>query len=255
MGPAPDDPKMRWVSERRMRIAFPVLAAHDDAEQTAARLAAAARAIRNCGSLGVREVVVAAETLLVTFDSAEPPPTTPLQIANAIDGASNAASRRRGTEDSARVVIPVCYEPQFAPDLDELAAAAGLSRDDFVQMHAAERYFVRFVGFAPGFAYLGGLSARLAAPRLDSPRMRVPAGSVGIAGAQTGVYPLASPGGWRLIGRTPLRLFDPQREPAAMLAPGDRVRFEAIDAAEFARLESAAAGDASVAQGESGAAS
>ncbi|MBX6364776.1 MAG: 5-oxoprolinase subunit PxpB [Gemmatimonadetes bacterium] len=133
--------------------------------------------------------------------------------------------------------IPVCYGGEFGPDLDEVAARAGLSPEEVVRRHAAGEYLVYMIGFAPGFPYLGGLDPRLATPRLDAPRTAVPAGSVGIGGAQTGIYPLESPGGWRLIGRTPLRLFDPAREPAALLRAGDRVRFHPVDPARFRALE------------------
>lgn len=130
----------------------------------------------------------------------------------------------------ARVVeIPVRYGGDDGPDLDFVAAHNGLSAAEVIALHTAPLYPVYFMGFAPGFPYLGGLDTRIAAPRLPAPRARIPAGSVGIAGAQTGVYPLETPGGWRLIGRTALPLFDPARRPPFLLSPGDRVRFVAID--------------------------
>lgn len=133
-------------------------------------------------------------------------------------------------EARSRVVeIPVHYGGADGPDLDFVAQHAGLTPAGVVAIHTAPLYPVYFMGFAPGFPYLGGLDARIAAPRLSSPRTRIPAGSVGIAGAQTGVYPLETPGGWRLIGRTALPLFDPLREPPFLLAPGDRVKFIAVE--------------------------
>ncbi|SRR5579883_117521 len=131
------------------------------------------------------------------------------------------------------VEIPVCYSSEFGPDLDEAARQAQLSARDFIARHTAADYSVAMVGFAPGFPYLLGLDPILHVPRRATPRTRVPAGSVAIGGAQTGIYPRELPGGWRIIGRTPLRLFDPQRDPPCLLAPGDRVRFRAIDADEF----------------------
>lgn len=129
----------------------------------------------------------------------------------------------------ARVVeIPVHYGGDDGPDLDFVAAHNGLTPAEVIARHTAPLYPVYFMGFAPGFPYLGGLDPRIAAPRLPSPRTRIPAGSVGIAGSQTGVYPLETPGGWRLIGRTPLPLFDPAHQPPFLLSPGDRVRFVAI---------------------------
>lgn len=123
-----------------------------------------------------------------------------------------------------RVEIPVRYD---GPDLADVAAHCGLSTDEVVRRHTAVEYVVYFIGFQPGFAYLGGLDEALHTPRRAEPRVSVPAGSVGIGGAQTGIYPLATPGGWQLIGRTALPLFDPQAEPPTLLAPGDRVRFVA----------------------------
>jgi KipI family sensor histidine kinase inhibitor len=137
-----------------------------------------------------------------------------------------AASDPMGRE----VRVPVRYGGPDGPDLEATAAACGLDPVSYVQRHCAGRYTVAMLGFAPGFAYLLGLDPALAAPRLATPRRQVPAGSVGIAGAQTGIYPQASPGGWRLIGRTELTLFDPARDPPSLLQPGDRVRFVALDA-------------------------
>lgn len=138
-----------------------------------------------------------------------------------------------GVSATRTVEIPVCYGGEHGPDLDALAAHAGLSPAEALARHAGASYRVAMLGFAPGFPYMLGLPEALAMPRLAQPRRAVPAGSVGIAGTQTGIYPQASPGGWRIIGRTPLRLFDAAREPPALLAPGDRVRFVAIDAKRF----------------------
>jgi KipI family sensor histidine kinase inhibitor len=132
--------------------------------------------------------------------------------------------------------IPVLYGGDAGPDLEPLARERGMSADEFARRHAAGRYEVAFLGFAPGFAYLTGLSPELAAPRLDTPRTRVPAGSVAIGGPYTGVYPAESPGGWRLIGRTAFRLFDPTAVPPTLLTPGHTVRFEAVGPEEFDRL-------------------
>lgn len=138
--------------------------------------------------------------------------------------------------DAATLEVPVCYGGEFGPDLSDLAVHAGMTEDEIVERHQAGDYRVAMLGFAPGFPYLLGLDPRLAMPRLDTPRLRVAAGSVGIGGAQAGIYPREGPGGWRLLGRTPLRLFDPARAAPSLLVPGQRLRFVAIDAAEFARL-------------------
>lgn len=133
------------------------------------------------------------------------------------------------------IEIPVCYGGLYGPDIDDVARRCGLSVREVVELHSSATYDVHAVGFAPGFPYLGGLDERLHTPRKNSPRLSVPEGSVGIGGAQTGVYPLSTPGGWQLIGRTPQRLFDLNRNPAAMLRVGDRVKFARIDEEAFAR--------------------
>jgi len=143
--------------------------------------------------------------------------------------------------EPALVEIPVCYGGEFGPDLDFVAAHNHLDPEEVIRLHSAAAYRIYAIGFAPGFCYLGGLDPRLHTPRLATPRLRVAAGSVGIAGSQTGVYPLASPGGWQLIGRTPLRLFAPDREPPMPYRPGDTLRFRPISAADFARLAQEAA--------------
>jgi inhibitor of KinA len=137
------------------------------------------------------------------------------------------------------VEIPVCYGGEHGPDLALVAKQAKLSPEEVIKRHSKADYLVYLIGFAPGFPYLGGLPKELATPRHAKPRMVVPPGSVGIAGNQTGIYPLATPGGWNLIGRTPLRLFQPAEDPPALLRAGDRVKFRAISAEEFSRQEAA----------------
>lgn len=135
------------------------------------------------------------------------------------------------------VEIPVCYAPQYGLDLEEVAGQAGLSVGEVVQLHSSAEYTVQMLGFMPGFPYLEGLPAQLAMPRKRKPRLEVPAGSVAIGGSQTGVYPVASPGGWQVIGRTPLRLFEPGLPVPALLNAGDRVRFRAVSLEEFSQLQ------------------
>lgn len=140
------------------------------------------------------------------------------------------ASRREPVE------IPVCYGNELGPDLEFVADHNQLRTDDVIEIHSSATYIVYMIGFAPGFPYLGGMSSQIAAPRLDVPRAQVPAGSVGIAGRQTGVYPIATPGGWRLIGRSPERLFDPDARRPSHLEAGDEVRFTPISRSEYDRL-------------------
>ena len=138
------------------------------------------------------------------------------------------------------VEIPVCYEGDFAPDLGVVAKQAKLTPAEVIKLHTKTEYLVYLVGFAPGFPYLGGLPKILATPRHAKPRMVVPAGSVGIGGQQTGIYPCATPGGWNLIGRSPLALFRPALHPPTLLSAGDRVKFRAITREEFFRQEAGA---------------
>ena len=133
--------------------------------------------------------------------------------------------------------IPVCYGGEFGPDLADVCAMHGMTPAHAIELHASAEYLVYFLGFVPGFAYLAGLPEALVTPRLAVPRRRVPAGSVGIAGNQTGVYPFATPGGWRLLGRTPLAMFRTDRDGLSLLSIGDRVRFMPISSERFAALE------------------
>ncbi|KGP70887.1 5-oxoprolinase subunit PxpB [Pontibacillus yanchengensis] len=131
------------------------------------------------------------------------------------------------------IEIPVCYGGELGPDLPYVAEYHNLSEEQIVDLHSKGDYLVYMIGFAPGFPYIGGMPEDLATPRKDNPRLKIPAGSVGIAGNQTGVYPIETPGGWQLIGRTPLPLFDPELEPPTLLKTGDVIRFKPITKQEF----------------------
>ncbi|KAA6449595.1 5-oxoprolinase subunit PxpB [Bacillus swezeyi] len=135
------------------------------------------------------------------------------------------------------IEIPVCYGGRFGPDLEEVARINGLTPKEVIDIHTADEYLVYMIGFAPGFPYLGGMSEKIAAPRRSSPRTSIPAGSVGIAGMQTGVYPLSTPGGWQLIGNTPLDLFRPHEQPPSLLKAGDVVKFVRVTEEEYERLK------------------
>ena len=132
-----------------------------------------------------------------------------------------------------KVTIPVCYDLDFGPDLEEVANYARIPVREVIRLHCSANYRVHFLGFTPGFAYLDGLPEELNVPRLATPRKHVPAGTVAIAGSQAGIYPVDSPGGWRLIGRTPVRMFDPNAMRPTLLEPGDCVKFSAIDRGAF----------------------
>jgi inhibitor of KinA len=135
------------------------------------------------------------------------------------------------------VEIPVCYGGEFGPDLKDVAELRGMTEAAAIELHSSRTYLVYFLGFAPGFAYLGDVPEELATPRLATPRRSVPSGSVGIAGRQTGVYPISTPGGWRLLGRTPVAMFRPEKAEMSLLRIGDRVRFAPISPEKFAKLK------------------
>ena len=152
-------------------------------------------------------------------------------------GAHRRRRVRRARTVALPVEIPVCYDPEFALDIDRVAEQAQISASEVVDLHSGSEYRVACIGFVPGFPFLAGLPKKLATPRRDVPRKEISPGSVGIGGAQTGIYPLRSPGGWNLIGRTPLKLFDPTKDPPTLLCPGNRVRFRAITRKEFESLK------------------
>jgi KipI family sensor histidine kinase inhibitor len=189
---------------------------------SAAAHAAVRRLFRRLQGAGeIRNLHPAYASLLVSFD----PLRTDRAGLEARIREAAAALEGDPLPEPKLVEIPVRYGGEAGPDLEEVARRHGLSSEELVAIHASVEYEVYFLGFAPGFPYLGGMPERIATPRLDSPRRRVPAGSVAIGGHQTGIYPVALPGGWRIIGRTPLELFHVERNPPALLEMGDRVRF------------------------------
>lgn len=186
----------------------------------------AMRTLQNAKLRGVIEIAPAYNTLGVFYDAAE---VGFAELTHEIEAAAAGAITRDTAADSRVIEIPVRYGGDFGPDLAHVAAHAAMSDEEVVRRHTAAEYLVSCVGFMPGFPYLIGLPNKLSTPRRATPRTHVPAGSVAIGGSQTGIYPTASPGGWNLIGRTDLSLFDPQREPPALLQAGDRVRFRALE--------------------------
>ena len=203
-----------------------------------ARALALAQALRAAALPGIEDIVPAYASVCVRYDPcafAQSATVAPFDVlADRLLAALAQAAADTPLDTRAPLDIPVCYGGEFGPDLDAVAMHARLSPDEVIARHVAGDYRVALLGFAPGFPYLLGLDDALHVPRRASPRTRVPAGSVAIGGAQTGIYPRELPGGWHLIGRTPLVLFDPARTPPATCEPGRRVRFRAIDAAEFA---------------------
>lgn len=217
------------------------ISADPDDESLRAVLGALER-IKSAQIPGLLELASAYTTIGVFFDPARVMTAgDPGAIFDSLaEQIGKALSQRRKNADEAAnrlIEIPVCYDPEFAFDLDEVARQAALSPQEVVDLHRGAEYRVNCVGFTPGFPFLSGLPAKIATPRRPTPRKEIPVGSVAIGGKQTGVYPVKSPGGWNVIGRTPVRLFDPAKNPPALLRAGDRVRFCSITREEFAALQ------------------
>ena len=207
-----------------------------------------AEAMQGAGLRGVRDIVPSYRSVAIYFDpllvervAVETRARHEIGRLSALDTARDdpenvEASAEASPEGRSRIRVPVCYGGEHGPDLPEVAALTGVNEAEVVSRHAGRVYRVYMLGFLPGFAYLGTVDERIAAPRRSSPRVRVPVGSVGIAGVQTGIYPVESPGGWQLIGRTPLRPFDWRRVEPCLFRAGDEVEFYPITEAECSRI-------------------
>ena len=222
----PDGITIRELAEGAVLVEY----LEDSEDRANRRAVAAARSLLHRAPPGIFDAVPGARTLLLLFDPRRMSSERVAEEARRGSREEESPLARRRT-----VEIPVFYDPgaETGPDLEDLARGAGLTAEAFARLHAAGEYRVAFLGFARGFPYLTGLAAELHAPRLATPRTRVPAGSVGIGDRYTGIYPGETPGGWRLIGRAPVRLFDPNDDPPSILLPGDGVRFQSIDREEF----------------------
>ena len=215
---------------------------HADAE-TISRVRALADHLAQLDLPGIRDLVPALCTIGIHYDPEQWRDATakrsPYEILAARIQKSLPDLSALAASDGQAREIPVCYEADYALDLASLARMQGLSPEQVIEMHSGVQYSVYMIGFAPGFAYLGPLDERLTVPRRETPRTRVPAGSVAVANQYTGIYPGALPGGWHVIGRTPLRLFDSSCSQPSLLRAGDQVRFTPIGVAEFRRLQDA----------------
>ncbi|OCX51982.1 hypothetical protein BEL04_16660 [Mucilaginibacter sp. PPCGB 2223] len=193
---------------------------------------------------GMTGMVPAYCTLTVFFDAlavakADMPGNTAIEkVSTYLDGLKQHPVQTT-IRESDTITIPVCYGEDFGPDLQEVARINDLTTDEVIRLHGSVTYLVHMIGFMPGFAYLGGMPQAIMAPRKAKPRANVPAGAVGIAGLQTGIYPLLSPGGWQIIGQTPLKMFDVTITQPSLLKAGDRVRFEPINLSEFKKIAKA----------------
>jgi inhibitor of KinA len=221
-----DDFRILQAADSALVIEFGSTIDHKISE----RVLALAEALKNAGLPGVTEVVATFRSLSVNYDSLV---TAGRELEQAITAVKvpGASSHVRQLWD-----IPVCYDPQFAPDIEDVAISAGLTTAEVAALHASIQYHVYMIGFVPGYPYMGDLPARLRLPRRPEPRTRVPPGSLAIASSMTAVYPYESPGGWHLIGRSPVRFFDPESAKGALLGPGDAVKFRPVTSAEFSGI-------------------
>lgn len=207
-----------------------------------ARIQRLARAIHLSRPQWLRDVVPALGSLALHFDRERlDARASPLELARELVERCLSGKLPELGEFTRTVELRVCYEGEFAPDLEDVARRCGLSAEEVVRRHAASPHRVLMVGFVPGHPYIGGLDLQVSVPRRASPRERVPVGSIATANAQTVVYPFDSPSGWSVIGRTPERIFDVGRSPPALMSPGDRVSFIPITRREFDRLSASAA--------------
>lgn len=181
---------------------------------------------------GIHSIHPAYSSVLVSFDPRE---YSPLEFEAVIRDLVQQIDSVQVPEPR-RIEIPVCYGEELGPDLNDVASHSHLTMEEVMQRHSSTEYLVYFLGFSPGFPYMGNMPKELATPRMGTPRRLVPAGSVAIGGYQTGIYPVASPGGWRIIGRTPIKLFRPEEPEPTLLQMGDLVRFKVIDKNEFHQL-------------------
>lgn len=184
----------------------------------------------------ILEVVPTYRSLLIYFD---PLRLSRQQLIGHISVLLNEKVQETTRTDARVISIPVCYGGEYGPDLPFVAEHNNLTEDEVVKIHTSIPYLVYMIGFTPGFPYLGGMSARIATPRLEKPRTRIPAGSVGIAGSQTGFYPVESPGGWQLIGRTPIQAFNPKADNPFLFAAGDYLQFQPILNKEYDEIRQA----------------
>lgn len=197
------------------------------------RIAATIHLIKDQKVEGIVDIIPAFCSLLISYD--------PRAIAykNLTSRLKDLLKIEVSLEDNETIIteIPVCYGGEFGPDIENIAKNAGITVDEVIKIHTSTDYLIYMLGFLPGFTYLGGLDEKIHTPRLANPRVKIPAGSVGIGGSQTGIYPLESPGGWQLMGRTPIKTYDPKRDVPILFEAGQYIRFVEISEDEYYKIE------------------
>jgi KipI family sensor histidine kinase inhibitor len=227
----PDTIGFRIMGDRGLLVEY----GHEIDDTVNRRVRTVAAAVARKPPDGVLETVPAYRSLLIIYD----PLVTTIRRLIAFFRQLEERIDRIDIPPPRTVDIPVCYGGEYGPDMDFVARSHSLTTEQVIRLHTGRAYTVCMIGFSPGFPFLGGLDPQLETPRLKTPRTRVPRGSVAIANNQTGIYPLESPGGWQVIGRTPLNLFDPDGEPPLPYQTGDRIRFTSVSAREYHRIREA----------------
>ncbi|MGY4691199.1 5-oxoprolinase subunit PxpB [Salibacterium sp. K-3] len=221
--------QMNMVSDTAIRVTFGTVIS----VKTHQHIRAFCRELEDHPREGIQEWVPAYTTVTVFYD---PLRLSPSDLQSFISGCCE-TMKPQDLPSSPQISIPVCYDETFGPDLKRVAEQNQLTTDEVIARHTEAEYLVYMMGFIPGFPYLGGMNENIAAPRLETPRAKVPAGSVGIANTQTGVYPLESPGGWNIIGKTPKKLFRPDKTEPVLLDAGMIIRFRPVSKEEFRDIE------------------
>ncbi|SHJ20455.1 sensor histidine kinase inhibitor, KipI family [Dethiosulfatibacter aminovorans DSM 17477] len=222
-------PKVMAISDNSIMIEYPA----EISEEINRCIRSVTREIGDRISDLIVDIIPAYHTITVNYDCLDVDYNSLLEKIEEIVS----MSMDDGDEEREIVEIPVCYEEPYGLDIDEVCSIHNMTREELVKRHTAPEYLVYMVGFTPGFPYLGGMDESIATPRKKEPRSRIPAGSVGIAGSQTGVYPIESPGGWQIIGRTPLKLFDPYRENPVLIEAGQYIKYRSISSKEYEEME------------------
>jgi len=223
------EPRFLLVGDRGLNMEF----GNEISEEINQKIRATATAISQRQISGIKELIPTYRSLLIIYEPME------VSLKDLIAQLKLIQKDLGSLELPQPIVsvIPVLYGGDMGPDLDFVAEHNKISIDEVIAIHTSTNYLIYMLGFTPGFPYLGGMSEKIAAPRLSSPRTKIPAGSVGIAGKQTGIYPIDSPGGWQLIGRTPVKLYDPHRETPVLFEAGNYIRFKSIDKEAYAKVE------------------